>query len=70
MPPFKRRPAGCQRCHIVWFPVRDGVLFMGCAHCSKVTSKIFNPVGGDELLALQVQRSQAGHRTFCDRPIR
>ena len=69
MPPA-RRSYGCKRCCFVWFPVRTGLLVIGCAHCSKVASKVPVPVGDQDLLDRQVAGSHAGHKKLCGRPIR
>ncbi len=60
---------GCkQHCNVWWY--RDGVMFIGCGHCPSVSTKIVHPVGTDELLTLQAERSRAGHQVICGRPIR
>jgi len=69
MPPPKKS-WGCKRCCYIWFKTQPGLQVIGCAHCRKISQRIVNPVGGEELLARQVERSHAGHQKICGRPIR
>jgi hypothetical protein len=70
VPPFKKQ-WGCKfRCCLIWFPVREGLLVIGCAHCPKIAQKIQNVAGEQDVLDRLVAGSHAGHKKICGRPIR